>query len=276
MKFQTYFNAPFEYMANVCDNTKELCVNCVGAVDDSINLRNYGDRRDYYMMYLIKGSMDIQIGDFKGIIRAGNLLIMKPGTIYNYSSKKGSGLNYLWLHFTGSNAQKLVEEAGIPLNCISDCGYLSDVVECWKRECNEFIVNDEHFSTMTNSIFMEILCLFSRMINKKNQRNRLEKSSFYIYNNYRERISVKFLAEMENLSESHFRAVFTEVYGESPVEYIISRRVNVAIYLLGNSDKKLSEISELVGYNDVYYFSRQFKRKTGFSPGKYRKYILNR
>ena len=64
------------------------------------------------------------------------------------------------------------------------------------------------------------------------------------------------------------------IFGESPIEYIISRRIDAAIYMLRNSDKSLAEIAEFAGYNDVYYFSRHFKRKTGISPGQYRKYGL--
>ena len=266
MKFQTYFNGPFEVMSNVCDITKKFIVNCVGAVDDSISFNNTDARHDYYMMYVIKGNMDIKFGDYKGIIRSGDLLIMKPGTKYTYSSSIGSGLNYLWLHFTGYDAEKIVKEASVPLNKICHCGNIGGVIESWKRMCTEFIINDEHFEGATFSIFNEILINFSRAINNNREKNRLLKSTMYIHENFQQK-----LAKMENLSLSHYRAIFTRMFGESPIEYIISRKIEASIQMLENSDKKLSEISTLVGYNDVYYFGRQFKRKIGVSPGKYRK-----
>ncbi len=271
MKFQTYYNTPFEIMADVCDMTKELCINCVGAVDDTLDISTRDIRNDYYMMYVIKGGMKIKFGDFDGSISAGQLLIMKPGTEYMYNCERERGLNYLWIHFTGNMAEKMVCDAGILFNEINNCGYISEVVECWRRMCTEFVINDDYFAQATKSIFNEILIGFSRRINKSDERNRLIKSTSYIYENYQKKISIEFLADMENLSQSHYRAIFTRTLGESPVEYIISRRIEAAIYLLNNSDKKLSEIAELVGYNDVYYFNRQFKRKTGVSPGKYRK-----
>lgn len=271
MKLQTYYNTPFEVMSNVCDMTKKICINCVGAVDDSISFNNTDARHDYYMMYVIKGSMNIEFGDYAGVINAGELLVMRPGTKYRYRSEKGSGLNYLWLHFTGYEAEKTVEKASVPLNKICFCGNIGSVIECWKRLYTEFILNDEHFEEATILILKEILIAFSRAVNNKRKKNRLLKSTMYIHENYQKKINIEALALMENLSLSHYRALFTQMFGESPVEYIISRRIDAAIYMLESSDKKLSEISSLVGYNDVYYFGRQFKRKIGVSPGKYRK-----
>jgi len=92
------------------------------------------------------------------------------GTKYRYSSEKGSGLNYLWLHFTGYGAEKTVEEASVPLNKICFCGNIGSVIECWKRICTEFILNDEHFEEATTSILKEILIAFSGEVNNKRKK----------------------------------------------------------------------------------------------------------
>lgn len=274
MRVQTYFNAPVEIMANVCDMTKAIIINCVGAEEFNDDVIDNSVRNDFYIMYVIKGTMNIKFGDCEDIIQAGNLLIMKPGTKFTYSPLKGNKVNYLWLHFTGNQAEQMLRDVNLPTNKILDCGYIGGIEECWTRMCNEFVLNDEHFSQMTNSIFTEILTIFSRRINDPNGKNRLFKSSIYIHRNYHKKLTVDFLASLEGLSESHYRAIFTRTFGESPVEYIITRRVEMACYMLENSDKTLTEIAELVGYNDVYYFGRQFKRKMGVSPGQYRKYRL--
>lgn len=272
MNFQTYYNTPVETMSDICDMTKDLCINCVGSVDDSISFNSCYIRNDYYMMYVINGQMNIKFDAFDGVISSGNLLILRPGTEVVYSSEIGSGINYLWLHFTGRKAENMVLEALLPINQISNCGHIGSIVECWKRMCNEFVINDRFFEQSSASIFNEILIGFSRRINDSNNKRRLLKSSLYIHENYHKKIDIAFLASLENLSQSHYRALFSKVFGESPMDYIISRRIEAAIYFLENSDKKLSEIASLVGYNDVYYFGRQFKRKTGLSPGRYRRY----
>lgn len=275
MKKQTYYNTPYERLANVCDNSRELCINCAGAVDDSMDFNSHSVRRDYYMMYVLNGSMHISFDGTENIISAGDVLIMKPGTNYSYSSEQGSGMNYIWIHFTGSRAEKILEDFSIPVNRILRCGTDLGIIECWRRICNEFVINDGHFFEVTAAIFTEILTFFSRRINRTDGKRRLMKSILYIHENYQKKISIAYLASLECLSESHYRAVFSETFGKSPTEYIASRRIDAAMYMLEHTDKKLSEISGLLGYGDISYFERQFKRITKMTPGTYRKKMQN-
>ena len=271
MKGQTYYNATHELMANVCDMTKELCVNCTGVVDDSRDFVTHSIRRDYYMIYILEGSMNVEFEDIKSVMSQGDLLIIKPETEYLYYAKQGSGINYLWIHFTGNKAENIVKEFSVPLNRICKCGCIGMITEYWKKLFHEFMICDEYFERMTTAVFVEIMSLFSRRLKNTDAKERLFKSVMYIHENFRNKISVNQLAKMENMSESHYRTVFTSMYGESPIEYIISRRIEAAVNMLENTDKSLNEISCLSGYNDMYYFAKQFKRKPGISPGKYRK-----
>lgn len=79
------------------------------------------------------------------------------------------------------------------------------------------------------------------------------------------------LADMENLSESHYRALFVENYSKTPVDYINERRIDGVVYLLENTDKPLDEIAVLTGFCDAYYMGKKFKKITGVTPGKYRR-----
>lgn len=270
MKKQTYYNTPYERLANVCDNSRELCVNCVGAVDDSTDFNNHSVRRDYYMMYVLSGSMQISFDGAENVISAGDVLIMKPGTNYSYSAERGSGMNYIWIHFTGSMVERMLADLSIPVNRILNCGTDLGIIECWRRMCNEFVIKDDYFHEVTAAIFIEILTFLSRKINRTDGKRRLMKSILYIHENYQKKISIEYLASLECMSESHYRAVFTKTFGESPTEYIASRRIDAAMYMLEHTDKKLSEVSSLSGYGDICYFERQFKRKAKMTPGAYR------
>ena len=54
-------------------------------------------------------------------------------------------------------------------------------------------------------------------------------------------------------------------------EYVIAARLNRARFLLRETDQKLSRIAESLGYQDVSFFCRQFKNRTGYSPGQFRR-----
>lgn len=78
------------------------------------------------------------------------------------------------------------------------------------------------------------------------------------------------LAASFGLSESGFRKKFRRVTGMPPGRYQQQIRLNRACEWLRQSNLTVSEISDRLGYDSVFYFSRLFKRKTGLSPTAYR------
>ena len=268
MKTQTYYTAPDEPSANICDDSKEIVINCVGAVDRN-HYSTRSVRKDYYMMYVVKGSQSISFDNGTFVIADGDLLILEPNTQYHYSAKDAT-VNYLWLHFTGFGAQQKLLDAGLKTNTIMHCGHSVRIIELWERLCHEIIIHDKHFENMSSAIFTQILTTFSRKIQSINRGKKLQKSLVYVHENYSQKISIATLAKIEGFSESHYRALFAKFYGESPVEYITKQRIMSAVYMLENTDCRLDEIATLVGYNDAYYFGKKFKQIIGISPGKYR------
>lgn len=271
MKLQTYYRTKLQVLADVCDMSKSLCINCVGAVDDKREFDTRSVRKDYYLIYMLKGYMEFEYGKENCVMEEGELLVLKPGTHYRNRGEKNSGVNYLWIHFTGYEAEKSLEDFSIPLNRICKAGYSSGLIECWKKICREFVINDEYFSLQTKALLVEFLGILGRLINKGNGGTRLLESVLYIHENYHKKISVSTLADIGNLSEPHYRALFLKNYGKSPVDYITERRIDGVVYLLENTDKTLDEIAALTGFCDAYYMGRQFKKIMGTTPGKYRK-----
>lgn len=79
------------------------------------------------------------------------------------------------------------------------------------------------------------------------------------------------LAKMFNISHWHFRRLFVKAAGYPPTLYRNRIRVHKAYEMLINSNMTVTQISEAVGFCDVYYFSTMFKKIIGVSPGKVRK-----
>jgi AraC-like DNA-binding protein len=105
---------------------------------------------------------------------------------------------------------------------------------------------------------------------------RLQPAISFIENNYSDyNIKVTQLAEIVNMSVSNFRKCFSEVYNYSPIQYINNLRINHSQDLLLSGYYTITEIAELSGYSNVYYFSKVFKLKTGMSPREYRNKYLS-
>lgn len=92
----------------------------------------------------------------------------------------------------------------------------------------------------------------------------------FLENNYSlSALTNKILADKCNISEVHFRNLFTEQYGITPRQYIIDLRINKAKQLLTDGILKINAVSEKCGFSNPYHFSRLFKEKTGLTPTEY-------
>ena len=91
----------------------------------------------------------------------------------------------------------------------------------------------------------------------------------FIKNNLHEPISVKTLSEKACMSESHFFKKFKDEIGQTPVEFINNLRIERAITLLQNPNKKIKEIFLECGFENRSYFNRLFKKIKKVSPSQY-------
>jgi AraC-like DNA-binding protein len=92
----------------------------------------------------------------------------------------------------------------------------------------------------------------------------------HIENHYKDELSVDMLARMTRLSRFHFSRLFKELSGHTVTEYITMTRLNKADYLLRHSPLTVSEIAAVTGFNDIYYFSRTFKKHKKVAPSAIR------
>ncbi len=76
-------------------------------------------------------------------------------------------------------------------------------------------------------------------------------------------------AALCHMSYSYFRRLFTECMGVPPAKYVINKKIEYAKELLLSNHYTVSEISDLVGFGDIYYFSHAFKKITGSAPSQY-------
>ena len=116
------------------------------------------------------------------------------------------------------------------------------------------------------------LLLYVEFLEKKeNQGNIMDEVCEYIDRNFTEKLVLSEIADKFFISYSHLSKMFHETYGVSFQEYLISKRMEYAEQLLQCPTMNLQEISEAVGYNNVFNFSRAFKKYYGISPTFYKK-----
>ncbi|MDV4149261.1 AraC family transcriptional regulator [Clostridium sp. AL.422] len=92
----------------------------------------------------------------------------------------------------------------------------------------------------------------------------------YINKNYNYPISISEISDMLEMDRRRFSEIFQEITGLSPIKYLTEYRLKEAKRLLRFSGYTISEIADMTGYNDCFYFSKTFKKNVGVCPRRYR------
>lgn len=83
--------------------------------------------------------------------------------------------------------------------------------------------------------------------------------------------SIAEMSELIQYSAPHLHRLFQSRFGRSPIQHLIFLRMERAKYLLNYTTWSIEQIAEQVGYQDVFNFSKRFKKSVGIAPGQYRR-----
>lgn len=269
-----------------------LCINFENNSDMSVPLRCN------YVCYYYNKSIEKQVvrelecwqlavmnyrqksGSNENVMEVGQFIVHSPKTPHLFCIPHNETIGYFTIHFTGSYASQLVESCGLKPDIIyslSDDAGLDTVRQIFREIFQEAASKEPGYQNMITAKLVTILAFLGRNINTgKSEREdkiskRLEKTRLFIHGNFSDSsLSVADLAVRARLSESRYRELFRKVNGISPSEYILQLRITHACDLLRNTDHTISKIATYCGYQDLSYFSRLFRKKTGMTPTQYR------
>lgn len=98
-----------------------------------------------------------------------------------------------------------------------------------------------------------------------------EKISSFLFQNYKQHVTIDDVAEAVNLSKSYMSHLFKEVTGFTIMNYLMNYRLSQARnQLIREPDKLIKEVSQENGFESEAHFSRFFKQNIGLSPSRYR------
>ena len=142
--------------------------------------------------------------------------------------------------------------------------------------------NDQSISTFieTQGIILQIISRFLNLgsfkpLSSSSIPDRILDAMNYIQLNLSQHLTVAHLAERANQNQDYFSRLFMESTGLRPLMYIHERKIERAQYLMTTTGMSYSKIIEEIGFEDLSYFSRTFKKITGFTPEQYKKENFN-
>lgn len=126
----------------------------------------------------------------------------------------------------------------------------------------------------TQGILLQLISQFISYLNPK-QENAQEiplpilDAIQYIQINLSSYITVKQLSQRANLQADYFSRIFVKHTGERPLKYIQTKRIERAQYLIITANKSLAQIADEIGFQNLPYFFRIFKKITKITPKEY-------
>ncbi len=234
-------------------------------------------RVDYQIIYVAQGSMDVLYDRKTRTVTAGNVVLFKPHEpqIYQYNYNNPPCEVY-WVHFYGPLVASAFRDLGLENVRVLEVGNNFKIPQLIEEMIEALISQQSgHYYSNSGNLFI----LLSELANIKQRAQTDNNASSHFkfrevllqMHNLKANFSLKEFAEMSNMSPSRFSHLFKETFGRSPYSYYLNIRMNHAKSLLTNTSLSMSEIATYLGYDDVFYFSRLFKKFTGLSPSYFRK-----
>jgi len=233
---------------------------------------------DLWFVWAGRGTMQLQSGIIH--LSPGTMLWMRPGGMYLAEQDPENRLGVSYVHFD------LLDTRG--RRSKTACAIPAEVHEVWDLHyCDalmqrivECVRQPEAFRATADVLLKGLLMdLEMRAATKQTQPSvgtklRHQKVVMELAARIRESPAdvpgVADLARSAGYSADHFSRVFKDILGVAPELFVIQARLERAKQLLSESGLSIGEISEALGYRDLYFFSRQFKRHTSHTPSQYR------
>ena len=249
---------------------------------------------DFEIATAVSGVLDFQVGRQHIVLEAGDSIFVNGNMLHGIKQLSGDAADPM-PNIVFSGAVIAPETSAIYrkyIHPIASCDTLPFIVfhqkTDWHNEVNCLVKNiychmqeqnqcyEMAVQRELSSIFEYMFSNFENLPKSKttriqiNAQIRIQKMLLYIYEHYAEAVRLEDIAGASNISRSEAGRCFNAYMGCSPVDALIQYRLQTAHSLLKDTTMTLQEISYSCGFHSVNYFSRQFRKIYGYTPGQNR------
>lgn len=237
-------------------------------------------RVDFQLLYIASGKAHFHFDGIEQIVTAGHMVLYRPKEPQKYEYYGEDQTEVYWVHFTGGDVKNILRSYGLTDDKrVFYCGSGLDYQNYFRSMINELQMCKENYTEMLEMYLRQIFISLQRYFLSSSKTDNIriideiDKATLYFNEHYSEDINIDEYAQNNHVSVSWFIRTFKQCTGSTPMQYILSKRIYNAEMLLQDSSYNITEISQIIGYDNPLYFSRIFKKAKGLSPSEYRKNI---
>lgn len=229
---------------------------------------------EYQMVYIPAGRGSLEMDGHTYAVEAGSLFLLFPGIHHAYQPDPATGWTELWVGFRGPqvdallatgiiSASKPIYRLGQQTKLISGFHSIFEQVR-QQSPLYQFRVCAEVLRLLAETLGLE-----RQATQPTRSQQIVEKVKAFIEANISAAFDLEGLAAEVRLSLANLNEVFKSYTGMTPYQYCIHAKINHAKEILAGGEISVKSISLQLGFDDPYYFSRLFKKKTGVSPSQW-------
>jgi AraC-like DNA-binding protein len=206
----------------------------------------------------------------------GRLILWHPSDGHYYGSQE-QPWKHSWIHLCGKEMPILLDMSPIPRNLVLEFAYPEvfekSLLSIYEELEGPWPADSVVIRNLTENLIRQVQRVVSNDPTQEGVSRRMRAVKRHIDMHYNESFTLKSLAHIVHMSVSHLCSEFRACFGCAPIEYRTRLRLHQACHFLTDYNLQVSEVATRVGYSDVYYFSKHFKKRYGMSPSKLRREI---
>lgn len=238
-----------------------------------------GRRLQEFQIVYIANGRGVYEGENMGpvALETGTIMLHFPGVWHRYKPVLESGWEEFWVGFDGHFAEYLMrQECFDPQKPLIGIGFNAEFLNVFLRLIDTVKYEGVAFRQISSCLVIQLLGLVyaSALMNGKTklrQEQVIHAVRYKIHENWTDNIDFEAIAAERNVSYEWFRKTFKEVLGTSPGQYLLNLKIEKTGQMLRETSLTISEIATRAGFESEFYFSRIFKKKTGYAPSEYRR-----
>lgn len=228
------------------------------------------------LFFILGGKGQFLIDDQLYPVDVNNLVIVNPNVTHTEVSLNAQPLEYIVLGIEG--VELVTSDVSNGQFSILDHYESMDISSCLRNILREMEQKNTGYEDVCQA-YMEILIIRlmrSTALSVPTEPQTLSVNRQcaavrrYIDLHFKETLTLEQLAEEAHMNKFYLAHAFKREYGISPINYMISRRIEESKYLLAETDLSMSQIAQLLGFSSLSYFSQVFRRTQEISPKEYR------
>lgn len=240
------------------------------------------------MVYVLSGGCSYRIDDAHYQVKKGDMLVFNPGVNHGKTVKPGEEILELHVGFDNIQIEGLTKNNLIGAETCPVIN-LQEQEQEFLKCCSDIYLEQENdlpgSELMLKIQVMRLIVLFLKTTRSDLCASKNPLVSFdsndksvivstlitFLNENYMRPISLDTISKSIYLSPTYISKVFKEETGETPINYLIKLRLSKAREMLQDGRHSIKSVARSVGYEDVYYFSKLYKKYNRVSPSSIRK-----